>query len=358
MVTAAMAAAWLTMPGTAAAQAEQAAKGEAAAEQAAPGSRPVAVFDGGAISSRELEEAAGPQLIRLRQQEYDVKVRALKDMIFDRLVEQEAAKEGKTPDQLIQEAITSRLKEPPAARVDQLMKTYRSRLAKDDKTARGQIVRALKQQQENQLRAAFRKELLAKAHVKILIQPPVLPVTVDPDDPVRGPADAPVTIVEFSDFQCPYCARVQESLKKLLERYPTQVRLVFKNSPLPIHSRAKAAAEAALCADEQGKFWEMHDWLFAHQKDLSDASLEAAAKDVGLDAAKFKACVGGHKELQRMNAQLKQARQLGVNGTPTFFIDGRMLRGAQPYEALERAVQEELDRLGVKAPAPAAGAGR
>lgn len=312
----------------------------------------VATYADGRVTAAELSSAAGAALTRLKMQAYDIKVRTLKQMIFNRLLEEAAARAGKTRAQFFKEQVTDNVPEPPKERVDELLKRFRSQLKGTDEEARRRVVEALKRQQRQRLEAALKERLFAQAGVKILINPPRLDIRINADDPVRGPVEAPVTIVEFSDFQCPYCARVQPVLGQLLKKYPSQVRLVFKNSPLPMHHQAKAAAEAALCAGEQGKFWEMHDWLYAHQADLSGSSISAAAAEIGLDADRFSACVAKHGMMRRLDADMKEARQLGVNGTPTFFVNGRMLRGAQKFQAMDEAVRDELGRLGI-APAPA-----
>ena len=162
--------------------------------------------------------------------------------------------------------------------------------------------------------------------------------------PTQGDPQAPVTIVSFSEFQCPFCARVQPTLKQLLATYPKQVRLVWKNLPLPFHEHAKLAAEAALAAHEQGKFWQMHDQLFANQKALGLADLEQHAQAIGLDVAKFRKALEEKRFLAAVEEDMKLAREAGINGTPQFFINGRELSGAQPLQAFQGAVEAALAR--------------
>jgi len=161
--------------------------------------------------------------------------------------------------------------------------------------------------------------------------------------PVRGPMDAWVTVVEVAEFQCPYCGRAQSSLESLRKEFGPDVRFAFVNFPLDFHDRAKAAAHAAACAHEQGKFWEMHDLLYENQKELGDAELLGYAKKVkGLDARKWQKCIKDGKHEAHINQDQEMAAAFGVRGTPTFFINGRMLQGAQPTAAFRALVQEEI----------------
>ena len=164
-------------------------------------------------------------------------------------------------------------------------------------------------------------------------------------DPSLGRASAPVTVIEFSDFQCPFCQRVAPTLKKVRETYGDKVRIVWKDFPLTqIHPQAFKASEAAHCAGDQGKFWEYHDRLFANQQQLQPDDLKKHAADLGLDAAAFNACLDSSKYGERVRDGVAQGTRLGVNSTPTIYINGRMLSGAQPYEAFVSVIDEELSR--------------
>ncbi len=161
------------------------------------------------------------------------------------------------------------------------------------------------------------------------------------DRPAIGPADAKVTIVEFSDFQCPFCARVNPTLEEIKKKYPKDVRVVFRQQPLPMHKEAPGAARASLAAHKQGKFWEMHDALFANARELNDAKFEELAKGLGLDLAKFKADMASPEIAKMVAEDQAVARQYGANGTPAFFINGRFLSGAQPIDRFEALITEE-----------------
>ncbi len=162
--------------------------------------------------------------------------------------------------------------------------------------------------------------------------------------PVKGPANAPITIVEFSDFECPFCNKIPPVLKQLEADYKGKVRIAFKHLPLPFHKNAPLAAEASLAAHEQGKFWPFHDKLFENQQSLDRASLEKFAAELGLDARKFKAALDSGKFRAQVQKDAQQAASVGATGTPTFFINGTRFVGAQPLEAFKRVIDEELKR--------------
>jgi len=176
-------------------------------------------------------------------------------------------------------------------------------------------------------------------------EPPVQNIEVG-NAPSRGAKNAPITIVAFSDFECPFCGRVLPTLKQIEDEYKGKVRVAFKNQPLPFHANAKPAAAAALAANEQGKFWEYHDKLFQNQRALDRASLEKYAQELGLNMNQFKAALDSGKFDAQVTADMNEATRVGVNGTPTFFINGRSVVGAQPFEAFKRVIDEELKKKG------------
>ncbi len=162
------------------------------------------------------------------------------------------------------------------------------------------------------------------------------------DAPVKGPKNAKVTIVEFSDFQCPFCGRVEPTITKVLETYPHDVRVAFKQLPLPFHDKAHVAAEAALAAKAQGKFWEMHDKLFGNQQALDRASLEKYAGEIGLNVNQFKSELDSGKWKQKVDTELAEGNKIGARGTPSFFINGKPFVGAQPFESFKAKIDAEL----------------
>lgn len=169
--------------------------------------------------------------------------------------------------------------------------------------------------------------------------------------PVKGSPNAVITIVEFSDFQCPFCSRVVPTAEKILKEYEGKVRFAFRNNPLPFHKDAMPAAKAALAANEQGKFWAMHDALFAGQKDLSEAAILGMAKKIGLNAAKFKADWKSTKFDKQIQDDIEFAKKTGATGTPAFFINGVALKGARPFESFKEVIDKLLEQKAGPAPA-------
>jgi protein-disulfide isomerase len=166
------------------------------------------------------------------------------------------------------------------------------------------------------------------------------------DAPVKGPSSARVTLVAFSDFQCPFCSRAVPTVHQLETDYSGKLRIAFKQMPLPFHDHAHLAAEAALAANEQGKFWQMHDKLFANQQALDRPALEKYASELGLDMAKFKAALDSGKFKDKVDAEAKEGAAVGATGTPTFFINGTRLVGAQPVDAFKAIIDKELKAKG------------
>lgn len=177
-------------------------------------------------------------------------------------------------------------------------------------------------------------------------QPPIkLTVSAD-DDPVKGSSDAPVTMIEFSDYECPFCARYYlQTFPQIDENYiqTGKIKLIFRDYPLGFHQYAKPAAEAAECANEQGKFWEYHDKLFQNQESLDNPSLKQYAVDLGLDATAFNECLDSEIMASEVEKDFQDGVSYGIKGTPTFFINGIKVVGAQPYEVFEQIIEQELD---------------
>lgn len=192
--------------------------------------------------------------------------------------------------------------------------------------------------------AAIRAELLKIANTP----PPVLdeqPTKLSiAGDPMRGPSTAKVTIVEFSDFQCPYCAAATIEVAKILKQYPTNVRVIFKQFPLDIHSQAHLAAEAALAAQAQGKFWELHDRMYAHFREINPARILVWAHEIGLDMNRFDADLNSHKYAARVDSEEQEGERAEVEGTPTFFINGRKLNAAFDVATVSPLINEALKR--------------
>jgi protein-disulfide isomerase len=303
---------------------------------------PVAVVAGQPIYEEDLAAAAEPQLRQLRNEEYDIKRRALDDLINQKLVEAEAKKRGTTVDAL-QQQVDSKVAAPTEAEIETLYRSQKDRLGKrsiDD--VRPQLIQALTQAKTQEARQDFVKRLRDQAQISILLEAPKTQVAWDPKR-LRGNPNAPITIVEFSDFQCPYCGRVQPALNELRAKYADRVKIAYLDFPLlSIHPRAEPAAEAARCAGEQGKFWEYHDLLWASQSKLDDAALSERARTLNLDQQQFESCRASGKYRAKVEEDLQEGMKAGVSGTPGFFINGVFLNGAVPASAFEQIITDEL----------------
>ena len=180
------------------------------------------------------------------------------------------------------------------------------------------------------------------------IQQPVIAEVSEDDDPVKGSDNAPVTIIEFSDFQCPYCGKFyEETLPQITETYieTGKVKLVFRDFPLNFHQYAQKASEAAECADEQGKFWEYHNILFENQDALTIDDLKQYASDLNLDTEQFNECLDSGKYEEEVKSDMEDGSSYGVSGTPAFFINGQLLSGAQPFSAFQSVIEQELENI-------------
>jgi protein-disulfide isomerase len=208
---------------------------------------------------------------------------------------------------------------------------------------KGDIARFVKEQKSAQAKNEYLEKLKKEANVEILLPPLLMPkVEVAAEGPSKGDPKAPVTIVEFSDFECPFCGRAEASVRRVLDEYKGKVRLVYRDYPLPFHAKAQKASEAALCAEDQGKYWEMHQKLFDSQQALEVPQLKEYAKGLGLDSGKFEQCLDSGAKAKTIEASKKAGEAVGVNGTPAFFINGRPLSGAQPFEKFKEIIDHEL----------------
>jgi protein-disulfide isomerase len=320
----------------------------------AAGGEIAAEVNGVAISVAELDAWIKEDLFRRSAESpgklFELRQRGLDALVEERIVESEARKRGVGSDELIDLEVAA-LGAVSDAEVQKFYDENKDQLGGasfDDVKER--IRSFLASRREAEALEALRE----RAAVVVHLEPPR--VSVAATGPSKGPQDARVTIVEFSDFQCPFCQRVMPTLEKILEKYPQDVRVVYRNLPLRSHSRARPAAEAALCADEQGKFWDYHDKLFANNRALGDPELLRYGQEVGLDAAKFEACVKERRYAQRVDEDLAEAQRAGASGTPAFFVNGVLISGAKPPEDFFRVIDAELARL-EQASSGAGGAG-
>jgi len=306
---------------------------------------PVATVNGAPVTRAELDELVAAEVSKLEEQAHQLRLQALAEIIDGKLLDAEAARRGVTREALERAEITDKVAPVTDRDVEAFIAANRDRLPADPRSLEPQIRRYLGDQRVAARREAFLEELRAGADVKVLLKaPPVFRAPIDlAGAPARGPENAPVTIVEFSDFHCPFCRRVQPTLDALLKKYPTQVRLVYKHMPLDsLHPRARRAAEASWCAQQQGRFWEYHDALYEDGSAGTDEELTAIARRLGLDLQAFAACLASDEPKATVQRHVEEGMRYGVSGTPGFFINGRSLQGAQPLENFVRVIEEEL----------------
>jgi protein-disulfide isomerase len=327
--------------------------GATARAQTPPADKPgvAAVVGGQTITNDELEKAIAAKLAQLEEETFKLKSQQLDLMITRQLLAREAAKRGITVKQLIEAEITSKAGPVSDGDVEALYQQNRARLSGSEAEARERIRSYLESQKYILRRDAFLQRLREANNVEVYLKPPpIRRAEVDIDGaPVRGAATAPVTIVEFSDFHCPFCRQVQPTLTRVLSRYGDKVKLVFRHYPIDsLHPGARAASEAAQCAADQGKFWQFHDRLFAGGADSTPAALKRVAVESGLAEAAYAECLSSGKNKPVVEKDVEQGNALGLTGTPAFYINGRLLSGAEPLEEFVRVIDEELRRGGGK----------
>jgi protein-disulfide isomerase len=291
------------------------------------------------------EEFDAAERSRLIQAMYQNRRNMLDQMVGDILIENAAKAAGQSVAAFSEADAVRRLPAVTEQAVAQFYEQNKDRAqGRSLEQLRGEIKPFLEQQRRQQARAMLIEDLRAKsgAAVKVMLDPPRYTVPTLAGDPVRGNAGAPITIVEFSDYQCPFCARVNPTLAKIRETYGDKVKIVFKDYPLPNHAEAPKAAEAARCAGEQNKYWEMHDAMFANQRALHVPTLKQHARALGLDAGAFDQCLDSGKHGPAVQAGLALGNQLGVNSTPSLYINGRAVIGAMPFDVFKQVIDEEL----------------
>ena len=320
----------------------RAALAETAKPQASP---PLALIGDEPITEAEVDALVGPQLAELRQRTFQLRSQGLDELIAQRLAEREAKRRGLSLEALLKIEVEAKVVLTDAD-LRALYEANKARFAgQSEAEALKQIEPAVRQQKRRDRQMAFVREMRSTAGVTVLLQPLRADLRVPAGAPARGSDEAPVTIVEFSDFQCPYCVRAQPTLKRVRESYGEKVRFVFVDFPLDIHPQAKKAHEAAACAHEQGKFWPMYDRLFTSEGKFQVADLKGYAGETGLDAATFATCLDSGRHADASERGVQEGARNGVSGTPAFFINGRMVVGAQPFEAFAQVIDDELSRV-------------
>lgn len=298
----------------------------------------VAEIAGRKVTAEDLEYKQAGKLLQAKYKYYLAERDALDQFVDDQLLELQAKKEGVTVDELLKNHVAVKVPEPTE---DQLRFYYEGVQTDESyESARPKIVETVHQLRMKKAREAYVAELRGQYGVVIELSQPSAHVEVA-NAPRLGSETAPVQIVEFADYECPYCQKVNEDLAKLRQQFGNQISVIFKDFPLPMHPLAEKAAEGARCAGAQGKFWEFHDALFENKK-LQTSHLKQEARALNLDAARFDQCLESGEQTAAVKKDSEEGLRLGLQGTPSFFINGHFMSGAIGYTKLRETVMQEL----------------
>jgi protein-disulfide isomerase len=296
-----------------------------------------------AITMAQLEEKASGGLKKLEQDRYDLLRGVLEELAQEKMVSKAAEARGMSSEDLLRTEVDAKITPPTEDELKEFYEINKHRAqGRSFEEVRTALQRLLGDQKANEVRIAFYNGLKTDLGYRVLLEAPRYDVPIPADAMTKGPADAPVTFVEFADFQCPYCRRAHPVVARLLMEYGDRIRYVFRDYPLGFHARAVPASRAALCASEQDKYWDYYESLKVMTGDLSDNDLEKRAKDVGLDVEAFNSCMASGRFKDYVDQGFADGQALGVTGTPSYFINGRMIVGAKPYEDFKAIIDEEI----------------
>lgn len=312
------------------------------------------VINGEPITQKDFDDQISGRdkgaMVKAKAEMYEAQKGILDDLIFDKLVNAEAAKKKLSKDDYLKKEIEDKIKPIKDKDVEDFYKNIKAQYEKNKKTApplndsvKGQIKQQLSMKAMSERKQALSDELLNRNKVTFAIQEPRIQVDVGMH-PFKGGEKAKITIVEFSDFQCPYCSKGAATMKEVMKKYGNKVKYHFRDYPLSFHDRAPASANAARCAMEQGKFWEMHDKLFENQQKLKDEDLLAYGKQLKLDMSKYEPCVKNMQKRDDIDKDQLAGENVGVSGTPAYFINGIFLSGAMPLNKFVEVIDAELKK--------------
>jgi protein-disulfide isomerase len=319
----------------------------------------VATVNGENISERQLLDAAAADLKKLDsnrpqpQSAYDrarleILWRFLNGIIDEKLIAAGAERNKMTREQLLQAEVESNVETPSPAEVEQFYEINKAQIPIPKAEALPQV----RQYMIDSSRRRYRDMLMTGLRRTFKVTTTLDPLRTEIPTagyPSKGPANAPVTIVEFADFECPYCGQMFPTLKMVEQNYADKVRFVYRQFPLTnSHPHAQKAAEASLCAHEQQRFWEFHDSLFADQSRLDIPSLKQRAQALGLNTAAFESCLDSGKQAGAVDKEREDARKIGVSSTPTVFVNGRLVGGVRTYPEVREVIEDELKRAAGK----------
>lgn len=282
----------------------------------------------------------------IKKREHELKMRLLNDLVVKKLVGAEADKAGMSLEDFLKKNVTKGEIKISEAEYNKFVKEKQIPESQINPQLKDRINNYLTEEKRNEMVQTYVAKLTKNNPVEVYFEKPKMQVNIEIGQaPTWGSENAPVTIVEFSDFQCPFCTRGAETVEALKKKYgSSKLRVVFKHFPLPMHREAVPAAEASMCVNEQGsaKFWKFHDIVFKNQNKLDNDSIAGYAKQAGADEKKFKECFDSKKYASFVQSDMSYAEKMGVRSTPTFFINGQIVSGAVPIEQFSEIIDDEL----------------
>lgn len=299
------------------------------------------------ITNAELADGIESELFEAESKVFEIKFNHLRQILLQRMMDKDSRKKNLSNDEFLDKYIASGITISDKE-IDAFIKDQNIPAEHINPQVREKIKSYLEMERKKEAVDKWVAEQTKKTPVEVYIpkpRRPTFPIELG-NSPVTGGKDAKVTIVEFSDFQCPFCAKGADIVKQIKKKYGNKVKVAFKNFPLPFHNHAEKAAVAGLCANEQSSesFWKMHDEMFANQDALDEAGLVKTAKKVGLKVDVFEKCMAEGKHLAQVKAEMEEGRKIKVKSTPTFFINGQLINGAQPMDVFSEIIDEELAR--------------
>ncbi len=307
--------------------------------------RAAAIVDNQVITYQQIMDPIADKLYDAERKLYDLKYGQLRSELLQRFVAKHPLSQGMSPDQFVQTHI---IKNPSASdsEVDLFIVEKQIPADKINLKLKQQVRDYIVQQKTRERMAQWLDQQSKQHNVIINLKKPERPrvdIAIN-GAPTWGKADAKITLIEYSDFQCPYCARADKTVRKIKERYKDQVRIVYKQYPLNFHKDAFRASEASLCANDQSSefFWKLHDYMLFNPKKLSTEQIITQAALIGMDGPRFQQCLNSGRFTAKVNQEIAEGSKLGVQATPMFFVNGITVRGAQPFEVFEEIIEEEL----------------
>ncbi|MES9881642.1 MAG: thioredoxin domain-containing protein [Sedimenticola sp.] len=297
------------------------------------------------VTVEDVDASLGQKLYELDKNRYKLRVLEAQNLLNRHILESEAKAGSTDIPGLIKGIIEERVQNFSDEDVKSFINMNAARIPEG--TTEAQVKGFLLDQEKKRVLSGYIRTLQKKYGAKILLIAPESPrVEIQGSQELsKGPADAKVTLVEFSDFECPYCAKVQGTLGEVLKAYPDDVRLVFRHFPLSFHRNALVASEATMCAQDQGKFWPMHDAIFQDQKSMAVDDLKKYAETFGLEMDAFNKCLDEHTHKSYVAADIDEGGRIGVSATPTFYINGVKLEGGYDVSNFRRAIDRELKSM-------------